>query len=137
VAFNDLDDFFDDALRLPIGGKEYVITVSAQAGMRYQKLFALVVAANAGATLSTDELAELDLSDENEKDVFLAVLGPAYEEMVADGVTWPKIKHAAATAFMYAAGDKKLAEQVWSNPEAVDAAGKAPKQPTDRKPKSK
>jgi hypothetical protein len=137
VAFNDLDDFFDDALRLPIGGKEYVITVSAEAGIRHQKLFSLIVAANNGVTLSAEDLATLELDDDAEKDVFISVLGPAYDEMKVDGVSWPKIKHAATTAFMYAAGDKKLAEQVWNNPEAVDVAGKAPRQPADHKKKSK
>lgn len=135
MAFKDLDDFFDDALRLPIGGKTYVITISAKAGLRFQRAFGLVMAANAGAQLTAEDLASLELDDDDEKDLFTGVLGPVYQEMLDDGLSWPKIRHAAMTAFMYAAGDKALAEQVWNNPGAVDAAGKAPKRPADRKAK--
>ncbi len=109
AQFRDLDEFFDDTLPLPIGGKVYVVPpASAETGLFCQRLMeAGVDAANGKDT----DLASLD--DEGERDLYQRVLGPVYGELKANGVSWPKIKHAGITAFLWIAGDRDTAQKYW------------------------
>lgn len=134
MSFRDLDQFYDDNLRLPIGGKVYVVPpVDARTGIALQRMLGTAIAASGGAEIKAEDLAVMELDDDGEKDMYQRCLGTAWDEMVADGVSWPRLRHAGITAFMWAAGNRELAETVWSTPEG--GPGKAIKQPQDRKRK--
>ncbi|KUF19590.1 DUF7426 family protein [Streptomyces silvensis] len=111
MAFEALDELLDETLTLPIGGRRYTIPApSADTGLRVQTIVqAAAVAASGG---QVDEQA---LGDAAEGDLYRDLLGPAYDEMLANGVTWPALKHAARTAIAWVVQDKAAAERVWSS----------------------
>jgi hypothetical protein len=79
--------------------------------------------------VSQDRLDELELDDADEIDLYKRLLGPAYDEMLADGLPWAIVKHAGVTAFMWVAYDRDSAEKYWES-----AAGEARRpEPQDRK----
>lgn len=87
MAFDELREFFDPALVLPIGGVEYrVESPTAREGLRLRLLLG-----DDGATLG----------DEQEVTEWTALLGPSLERMRSDGVAWPEIVHAGRTALLY------------------------------------
>src|SRR4051812_14586508 len=101
AKFKDLDEFFDDGLSLPVGGKTYRIPApSAQVGLYCQKLAEAATQAADGKDVS-----EADLDDAREADLYVKVLGPVYDELIADKVSWPKIKHVAVTTFLWIVGN--------------------------------
>ncbi|MFF0770981.1 hypothetical protein ACFYUK_19000 [Nonomuraea wenchangensis] len=116
-----LDEFFDDTLGLPIGGKEYVIPApDAETGLLCQRLMQAGVAAAAGQETDLSDLADLD--DDQETDLYRRCLGPVYDQLLADKVTWPRIKHAGVTAFLWIAVDLDAAMKYWESggdPEAL------------------
>jgi hypothetical protein len=54
------------------------------------------------------------LADAAERDMYADVLGSAHAEMVADGVEWPMLKHAAVTAMVWIIQSKDRAEAYWN-----------------------
>jgi hypothetical protein len=126
TAFKDLDDLFDPGLELPIGGKVYrVEPPSAELGLWCEHM---LVCGTELQRASTDEEIEavvtrLDKPPGDEsKSIQARVLGAAYEEMVADGVSWPKIKHAGNTAYVWIVMGEEAAARYWTSvgrPEAV------------------
>ncbi|MEU4511781.1 hypothetical protein AB0G05_19995 [Nonomuraea wenchangensis] len=127
AQFRDLDEFFDDSLSLPIGGKTYrVPPADAETGLFCQRLMAAGIDAANGKQV---DAANLD--DDGETDLYRRVLGGAYDEMIADRVSWPRIKHAGVTAFLWIAGDADTAAKYWeAGPEAeapeAEAASSTP-----------
>ncbi|KOX16574.1 MULTISPECIES: DUF7426 family protein [unclassified Streptomyces] len=111
MAFEALDELLVESLTLPIGGRHYAVPApSAEVGLRTQALVhAAAVAADGGRA---DETV---LSDAAERDHFRDVLGTAYDEMLADGVSWPALKHAALTCMVWIAQDKVAAERFWNS----------------------
>lgn len=111
MAFEALDELLDETLILPIGGHRYTIPApSAETGLRVQTIVqAAAVAASGG---DVDEQA---LGDAAEGDLYRDLLGPAYDEMLDDGVSWPALKHCARTAIAWVVQDKASAERVWSS----------------------
>lgn len=135
MTFRDLDQFFNDTLQLPIGGKVYTVPpVSAKTGLALQRMLGLGVSAANGETVDPAEMAKINLDDDGERDLYATCLGTAYDEMLEDGVPWPRLRHAGITAFMWAAGNRELAEEIWNTPEG--GPGKARKQPQDRRRKN-
>lgn len=116
-----LDEFFDDTLTLPVGGKEYTVPApSAGTGLLCQRLMQAGVAAANGKETDLTDLAELD--DDQETDLYKRCLGPVYDQLLADKVTWPRIKHCGVTAFLWIAVDLDAAMKFWDaggNPEAL------------------
>ncbi|MFD9859759.1 MULTISPECIES: DUF7426 family protein [Streptomyces] len=110
MAFEALDELLDERLELPIGGRLYTVDApSAEIGLRTQALInAAAVAADGGRA---DEQV---LGDAAERDLYREVLGAAHDQMVADGVKWPALKHAAITAMVWIAQDKTAAERYWN-----------------------
>ncbi|QFY09644.1 hypothetical protein GBF35_25975 [Nonomuraea phyllanthi] len=107
-----LDEFFDDTLTLPISGKEYTIPApDAETGLLCQRLMQAGVAAANGQAADLSDLAELD--DDQETDLYRRCLGTVYDELLADKVTWPRIKHAGITAFLWIAVDLDAAMKFW------------------------
>lgn len=126
----DLAEFFDPTLKLPIKGKVYVVLApDAKTGIHVQRLMTTGMLASSGVEVSQAKLDELELDDDDEIDLYQRLLGAVYDEMVADGLPWPFIKHAGVTAFMWVAYDKESAERFWESG-AGEAKGPTPQ---DRK----
>jgi hypothetical protein len=115
AKFKDLDDFFNDGLELPVGGKLYKIPApDGETGLYCQRLAEAGVAAAQGKNVP-----EAELDDVRELDLYKRVLGPVYDELFADGVKWPRIKHVAITTFMWIVGNDEAAVAYWEKgPEA-------------------
>ncbi|MCT9090587.1 hypothetical protein N4G70_17240 [Streptomyces sp. ASQP_92] len=110
MAFEALDELLVESLPLPIGGTLYTVPApTAEVGLRTQALInAAAVAADGG------KVDEQVLGDAAERDLYRDVLGTAHDQMVADGVPWPALKHAALTSMVWIAQDKGAAERFWN-----------------------
>ncbi|MFF5142525.1 hypothetical protein ACFY6U_22820 [Streptomyces sp. NPDC013157] len=111
MAFKELGNLLDDSLSLPIKGKVYTVPApSAATGLRVQSIMQAAAAAADGGEVDREMLA-----DAAERDMYRDVLGSAHAEMVADGVEWPTLKHAAVTAMVWIMQDKDRAEAYWNS----------------------
>lgn len=128
--FRDLDDFLTDTIDLPIRGKTYTVSApDGETGLLCQRLLALGAQSAKG---ETDEKSTLD--DGDERDLYQRVLGPVWDEMMADKVSWPWIKRASTTVMFWCTLGLAAAETYWnSEPDGP----KVPKQPQDHKPGAK
>jgi hypothetical protein len=115
MALQDLQDFFDPSFHMPIMGKVYVVqSPDAATGVKLQRLFTMAASAKMGVALSPEDLASLELDDEEEVETYSLVLGSAYAEMVADKVPFEMVKHAGTTAMMWIGLSREAAEAYWS-----------------------
>ncbi|PSK95767.1 hypothetical protein CLV30_12819 [Haloactinopolyspora alba] len=120
TEFPDVSEFLAPDLVLPYRGKKYRVPAPpAKAGMRIQAYWSLGVAVHAGATPREDQAKAL-LGDDEEAGFYQDTLGPAYEEMVEDGVPLPVLRHAAITALFDVVHGRQAAQDYWTSP-----AGKA------------
>lgn len=128
MAFEALGELLDESLELPIAGRLYTVPApSAETGLRTQAIVhAAAVAADGGRV--DDQV----LGDAAERDLYAELLGPAHEQMVADAVPWPALKHAAITAMVWVAQDKAAAERYWNA--AGDPSRLAPNRAARRSP---
>ncbi|MER7078131.1 MULTISPECIES: DUF7426 family protein [Bacteria] len=117
MALQDLGEFLDPTLSVPIRGKTYrVEPPDAETGLRLQHLSdwmlgaAAAVQADADAPAPSEEL----LSDAAELDMYRAALGAVYDELFADAVPWPWIKLAGMTAFLHWTVGAEQAEAYWA-----------------------
>lgn len=126
TQFQDLDEFFDDSLALPVGGKLYRIPPpDAEVGLLCQRLMQAGLAAEQGEQVNDPELNELAavvLDDDEERDLYVRILGPVWAELRADGVSWPKIQHVGSTALVWVAAGKEAAAKIW----VAGSTGEAP-----------
>ncbi|MET7450686.1 hypothetical protein ABZT03_02095 [Streptomyces sp. NPDC005574] len=110
MAFNELGNLLDDSLPLPIKGKVYRVPApSAATGLRVQAIMQAAATAADGGQADREVLA-----DAAERDMYADVLGASHAEMVADGVEWPMLKHAAVTAMVWIIQSKDRAEAYWN-----------------------
>lgn len=121
---DDLATLLDPTLRLPIGGKQYVVPApTARVGLRLEALLAVAVATNAGTELP-DRFKDALQVDEP-VDLVKDALGPAYDEMVDDGLSLPLIRHAGQTAFRHWTSGPAAGAAYWAAAgAAADAEGK-------------
>lgn len=113
-GFQDLDEFFDSSLRLPVGGTTYVVpSPDAATGLYAQRLFQIFVNARTDRKVAEEDLAKLQLEDGEERDLYMRLLGPVYQQMVDDGVQWEKLKFCGTTALMWVAVSLQAAEKFW------------------------
>ncbi|MDP9843250.1 DUF7426 family protein [Streptosporangium lutulentum] len=117
-----LDAFLDTTLTLPIGGKEYTIPApSAETGLLCQRLM------QAGVAAANGKQADLaDLDDGEELDLYQRCLGPVHGELLADKVSWPVIKLAGVTAFLWIAADLDTATRYWESGGSPEAQAPDP-----------
>lgn len=114
--FQDLADLLDPFLPLPIRGKTYRIPdPGVKIGLRAQATVAIATKVKAGATVSADDIASLQLDDEEEVEFTQSMLGPCFQEMKDDGLPWEYLRHAAKTVFMWLVQDRDEAAKVWAN----------------------
>ncbi|MFJ7208233.1 hypothetical protein ACIQWR_32490 [Streptomyces sp. NPDC098789] len=128
MAFEDLGELLAESIELPVAGRLYTVPApTAEIGLRTQALIhAAAVAADGGRA---DEQV---LGDAAERNLYRDVLGPTHDEMIADGVTWPTLKHCAITAMVWIAQDKTAAERYWTA--AGDPSRLAPNRAARRSP---
>ncbi|MEU8723515.1 DUF7426 family protein [Streptomyces antimycoticus] len=110
ARFEALDELFDDTLTLPFGDTEYVIpSPSAEDGLRVQKITSLAARLQAGGEAVDTTL----LDDEEERDLLALCLGPVLDEMLSDGITWSRVRHAGLTAMFWIVSGPEIAEKYW------------------------
>lgn len=108
MALEEAAAWLDGDLILPIGGKRYAVPEpSAELGMRLEVLLNT-------ANRDSDRYRQV-LSDQEERDLYEDLLGPAYDAMLADGVTYPRLKHAAVTAMFHFVISPEAAEAHWNS----------------------
>lgn len=110
MAFQALAELLDESLQLPIGETVYTVPApSAEVGLRTQAIVNAAAAAADGGHVD-----EEILSDAAERDLYRDVLGTAYDDLLAAGVSWPVLKHCAITAMVWIAQDRGAAETYWN-----------------------
>ncbi|MEV4078950.1 hypothetical protein AB0J43_01485 [Nonomuraea fuscirosea] len=134
AQFRNLDEFFDPSLRLPVGGKVYVIPPpDAEVGLLVQRLMNAGIAAEAGQDVDEEGLNDLAESvltnDSDEKDLYQRLLGPVWDEMFADRLDWPVIQHVGQTVLLWVAAGVDAAAKHW---EAGSGEAAAPNRKTRR-----
>ena len=131
VAFEELEEFEDDVLELPIQGKTYVVeAVDGETGLWAQRIVETVQAARQAGDVDAGRL-----SDGDERILCERMLGSALREMLDDGVKWPRISHAGMTVFFWTTMDRETAEKYWKsggNPEAARSAASTPQRGSRR-----
>jgi hypothetical protein len=132
MPFEDLAAFIAPGLDLPIGGKTYSVPEpGVKEGLYLQAIVdtgeslaisaAIASAENrrarrgggAAGSVVTDSNRVI-LSDSEERTVYQLALGSVYDEMVADGVSWPRLKHAGMTAVICWTRGLESAERYWA-----------------------
>jgi len=135
MAFKPIDEVLEPYIELPIRGKRYrVDAVDALTGLWCQRIFDTAIAVNAGDDVDEDAVAGLQLDDDEEQDFNRRLLGPAYDEMLADRVSWEAIKMSARTVFTWTISDRETAESFWSRGGRPEAPRR---EPQDRRPAAK
>lgn len=127
--FNDFLE--DDALEIPgvksrkyPEGKTYFIpSPDAETGMRLSALAEIAVKVNKAIDVNERDVRRLHLDDTEEREFAQQVLGPVYEELIEDGVSWVRLQRITQYAYVHFAFSPEAAR------EAADRgvfAGKAP-----------
>lgn len=134
AQFRDLDEFFDPSLRLPVGGKTYVIPPpDAEVGLLVQRLMHAGLAAESGQDVDSDALNELASSvltnESKDSDLYKRLLGPVWDELFADKLDWPVIQHIGETVMLWVAAGTDAAARHW---EAGAGEAEAPNRKTRR-----
>ena len=134
IQFQAVERYLDehDGISLPIGDKSYTIPApSALTGLEVTRLMAAMVDASAGKEISDDTIAEIaKLDEEAGSDLERRILGPALDEMIADGVPWPMVQLAFQTAMVWISQGAETAAIYWTS--GGGAMGKAPNRQTRR-----
>lgn len=131
MARLDLDGYLDDdAVQVPVktgkfpDGKMYTIpSPNFKDGLLLSAMANLATRAHLGGDISEADLAALDVSDDQaeELDLYKKVLGTAYDELVADEVSWVRLERLGRYMFVYFAMSEEAAEAMASgNPAALN-----------------
>jgi hypothetical protein len=109
--FAALDGALDDAIELPVGDRLVRIEgPSAEDGLRIEKIMSLAAQMHAGGqapdTEALDDVAEVDL--------YRAVLGSQYDDLLAT-LSWPQFKHIAMTCVFWVTAGLETAEKYWAS----------------------
>lgn len=106
MAMRDLDELIDDSLKLPVSGVTYVIPgPDAKTA-----LWCLAVADAAREGVAS---ASTVLDDDDERTMYQRILGPAYDQMMTNGVSLSKIAFCGQTAFIWITNGIVAAETFW------------------------
>jgi hypothetical protein len=102
---------------VPIGERAYVVPAPpGKVGVRLQALWRITRARQSGGEPAADDLRRLELWDDLTLPFEQDALGPAYWEMLRDGVPVPVIEHAGMTAFMWVVRGDAAARAYWERP---------------------
>lgn len=118
------DAVLDEDLVIPLrskkhpDGKDYTVPApDAETGLWLQEQ------ARIGAQIAEGmrDAKDGDLDDVAEKELYRKIMGPAFDEMLEDGVKFPSIKLAGQAVFAWALSDAEDAEDVWSGKAKAEA----------------
>lgn len=98
MTLKDLGTFFDPDLHLPINGKRY--RIPAPDGVEGPRIRDLMLDKGLPTVEQTEEA--------------IKVLGPAFQEMVADTVPWTMILHSGRTALIHFGFSPDMGEIHWT-----------------------
>lgn len=120
MAFKSPTQVFEDFIELPVPVKGDIKVyriepVSITTGQYVQELSALIIAAQQGHEITEADQERLKLDDEQEQEFKKALLGDAYDLMVADGVSWEAMKIVTATVMRWVVADRAAAEEFWES----------------------
>ena len=91
---------FEEPEKFPEGKTYRVPSPSAKVGLWLTGLNDIAVRAAAGVELDDTDLAKLRLDDDEEKTLYQRVLGPVYDEMIADGVIYTALQKVGRDAYL-------------------------------------
>ena len=97
MALKDLDTFFDPDLYLPIRGKRYRVPAPD-----FEEAERLREVVTIEGVPPVEQIAEA-----------VKVLGPAFQDMVADNIPWPMILHSGRTAIIHFGFSPDMGEVHW------------------------
>jgi hypothetical protein len=125
-TFSDLDEYFDPGLTLTVRGKEYTLPLaSAELGLWCR--YVAQIAGEASSASTDEELEAVAERVAAHKDALPPLpggehlsfeermLGPAYQEMVADKVEDPYVVMCATTAYFWVAAGEDAAARYWTS----------------------
>lgn len=123
-TFPDLDDFFDDSLKLKIRGKTYSVPApSDKVGLYVQRLIE-AGAKVASGEIPSDDAPKLDLDDAEEINLYeLICTKEILAQLEADGVSWPKRQLFANTVFIWIGMGEQAALAYWTSAGDPKAGG--------------
>lgn len=113
----DLADLMDPALHLPIDGHDYTITCTAHQGLHLVQMFA----------------EGLHLNDAQERAEIRRMLGDTYQQMQANGVSWPRIVRAGRAAMFHFGVNPEVGEEIWTTGTMQGKALPPPPKPPRRR----
>ncbi len=108
LLMQDLSDYLDDSVDIPNipslafpDGKTYrFASPDAKRGLRLTALYYMVLRIQAGADV-TAQVQALGLDEDWQADINREVLGDTLDEMVADGVSFVRLRRLVAYLFRY------------------------------------
>lgn len=155
----DLSEFLDEGLTYPLpasaftveagaeprfpDGKTYTVpSPDATTGVWLTAMADLAAKATIGGQVSDADRNRLKLDDDDERTLYQRVLGPVYDEMVADGVKWTALQTIGRDAYLcfamsQDAADRALAHMLAGQGEALARANRATRRAAKRTPKPK
>jgi hypothetical protein len=118
MPVGDIWDFLqDDALTVPVplpdgSRKDYRIpSPDHHDGLWMATLANLGIKAHNDAEITERDVSNLELDDDAERDLYRIALGTAYSELIADHVSWERIRRVGKYAFMVWAFSKEQADE--------------------------
>lgn len=118
-GFGDLAEFYQDDMPLTIRGKVYrVPDPDVETGLYCQSIWAagfdVFAAQERGDEPTAAQIGQASLSDNAETSLYVRILTrPIYDQMIADGLSWGVLKHAATTCFMWIVVGEDAAKDFW------------------------
>lgn len=122
MGYVDLGSYLDDdaidtptipSTKHPAGRSYRIPSPDAATGVRLTAMVTLGVAFATGAELDERDADKLKLDDEQEKDFLEEVLGSAYGELIADGVSWTRIQRLGRYCLLhFTLGPEAAADEV-------------------------
>lgn len=118
--FSELTEFLADQLELPVRGRTYKVpAVDWETGLVCQALWNTALAAQVGSAIQQRDRVIID--DNAEQDLVFRCLGPVLDELKAEGVPYPLIRHMGLTIFYWTVVGEPAALRFWEG-----GPGKAP-----------
>lgn len=133
MPFEDLAAYISGGFELPVAGRTYTIPAPvARDGLWLQALLDGLESVVLTRAIGAANKAVLE--DEQERGAYQMALGPAYDEMLANDVPWPALKHAGMTAWLYWTRGEEAAERYWTQPRTDQGKAAHPAAETPPKP---
>lgn len=133
MSRSDLAAFLDDdvfatppiASRAHPAGKVYTIaSPDAATGLKLTALANLGTRAHYGVEVTDADIEALDVTDGQEADLYRMTLGAAYDQMVADGVSWVKLQRLGRYMFLRFAMSQEAADTLLGEAPAPNRAAR-------------